>query len=90
MFYAFFAAQGFEIIPEDFTNKGRIDMTIRTDSAIFIFELKMKTNITNALQQIKSRKYHEKYTAENKTIFLIGIEFDEDVKNISEFEYEKL
>jgi len=90
MFYAFFAAQGFEIIPEDFTNKGRIDMTIRTDSAIFIFELKMKTNITNALQQIKSRKYHEKYTAENKTIFLIGIEFDEDAKNISEFEYEKL
>jgi len=90
MFYAFFAAQGFEIIPEDFTNKGRIDMTIRTDSAIFIFELKMKTNITNALQQIKNRKYHEKYLAENKTIFLIGIEFDEDVKNISEFEYEKL
>jgi len=50
----------------------------------------MKTNITNALQQIKSRKYLEKYLAENKPIFLVGIEFDEDAKNISEFEVEKV
>ena len=50
----------------------------------------MKTNITNALQQIKSRKYLEKYLAENKPIFLVGIEFDEDAKNISVFEVEKI
>jgi len=35
MFYAFFAAQGFTIIPEDFTNKGKIDMTVQTKTGIF-------------------------------------------------------
>ena len=90
MFYAFFAAQGFDIIPEDFTNKGRIDLTVKTETAFFIFEFKMKTNTKNALEQIKERKYHEKYLNLGKEIFLIGIEFDEEVKNISAFESEKL
>ena len=90
MFYAFFAAQGFDIIPEDFTNKGRIDMTVSTETGIFIFEYKMKTNSKNALQQIKDKKYHEKYLNEDKNIFLIGIEFDEEQKNISMFESEKI
>ncbi len=90
LFYAFFAAQGFVIIPEDFTNKGRMDMSIVTNSGIFIFEFKMKTNTKNALQQIKDMKYYEKYLSDKKEIFLIGIEFDEKVKNISKFEIEKL
>ena len=90
MFYAFFAAQGFDIIPEDFTNKGKIDMTIKTKTGFFIFEFKMKTNPKNALQQIKDKKYHEKYLNQNKALFLIGIEFDEEQKNISMFECEKI
>jgi len=98
LFYAFFAAQGFTIIPEDFTNKGRMDMSIKTDESVFIFECKihtehsrsMKTQSGNALQQIKDRKYYEKYQADNKQIFLIGIEFDEKERNISMFECEKL
>ncbi len=57
---------------------------------MFFFEYKMRTNLKNALQQIKDKKYHEKYTNQNKNIFLIGIEFDEEQKNISEFECEKL
>ena len=90
MFYAFFAAQGFDIIPEDFTNKGKIDMTVKTKKAVFIFEFKMKTNSKNALQQIEEKKYHEKYYHLKTDIFLIGIEFDENKKNISEFQTKKL
>ncbi len=57
--------------------------------AIYVFEFKMKTNPKNALQQIKEKKYYEKYPSENSEIYLIGIEFDEEEKNISNFEYEK-
>ena len=89
MFYAFFAAQGFHIIPEDFTNKGRIDLTVSTETGIFIFEYKMKKQKKNALQQIKDKKYAEKYMTLEKEIFLIGIEFDEEKRNISQFECEK-
>ena len=90
MFYSFFAALGFDIIAEDTTNKGRIDLTVITETSIFIFEFKMKNNKKNALAQIKEKKYHEKYTNQNKNIYLIGIEFDEQQKNTSKFEYEKI
>ncbi len=90
MFYTFFAALGLDIVAEDITNKGKIDLTILMEKGIFIFEFKMKTNPQNALQQIKERKYHEKYISENKAIYLIGIEFDEAEKNISNFELEKI
>jgi len=89
MFYALFAALGLTIIPEDFTNKGRIDFTVIMEKGIFIFEIKMKSNPKNGIEQIKEKKYHEKYIAEYKEIFLLGIEFDEQEKNLSKFETEK-
>jgi len=90
VFYAFFSALGLTIIPEDFTNKGRIDFTILMDKGIFIFEIKMKSNPENALEQIKERTYHEKYLVEDKEIFLVGIEFDEQKRNLSKFETEQI
>jgi hypothetical protein len=90
VFYSFFAALGLKIKPEDLTNKGRIDFTVIMGKAIFIFEIKMKSNPRNAITQIKERKYHEKYLAQNKEIFLIGIEFDEQEKNLSKFETQKI
>jgi len=90
VFYTFLAALGLKVIPENATNKGKIDLTVFSENSIYIFEFKMKTNPKNALQQIKDMKYYEKYLTENKAIFLIGIEFDEELKNISSFEYEKM
>ena len=90
VFYSFFAALGLTIKPEDLTNKGRIDFTVIMEKAIFIFEIKMKSNPRNAITQIKERKYHEKYLAQNKEIFLIGIEFDEQEKNLSKLETQKI
>ena len=50
----------------------------------------MKKIAKNALQQISERKYYEKYLSQQKEIFLIGIEFDEEAKNISGFEWETI
>jgi len=88
--YTFFAALGFTVIPEDVTNEGKIDLTIISNTCIFIIEFKMNTNPKNALQQIKDMKYYQKYSIENKPVFMVGIEFDEEQKNISLFEWEKL
>ena len=90
MFYAIFASVGLNIKNEDTTNKGRIDFTVTTNDGIYIFEIKMKRIQQNALSQIKEKKYHEKYLSDNKDIFLVGIEFDEEEKNISGFEWEKI
>ena len=105
IFYTYFNALGLNIIPEDITNTGNIDFAVIMDNAIYIFEIKMKkisknkqpctakavnSDKNHALEQIKERKYHEKYLSENKNIFLIGIEFDKKKKNISKFECEKV
>jgi hypothetical protein len=50
----------------------------------------MKSNPKNALQQIQEKKYQQKYLAQGKEVFLVGIEFDEDVKNISRFEWKSI
>jgi hypothetical protein len=41
IFYCYFAALGLEVIPEDATSVGRIDMTVKLDDRVFIFEFKV-------------------------------------------------
>ena len=87
LFYVYFASLGFEIIPEDITNRGRIDITLKTENAIFLFEFKVDKK--GGLEQIKKNRYYEKYLSEEKEIFLIAIEFSKKDKNIAEYEWEK-
>lgn len=88
--YVYLQSLGLNIIGEDVTNKGRIDLTIIMEQAIYIFEFKVEHSnqpTTNALQQIKDKGYADKYCNAQKPIYLIGIHFDPDEKNISAFEW---
>ena len=86
--YTFLSSLGYETAAEDVTNKGRIDLTLKTETSIFIFEFKVDSP-EEAIKQIKERKYYEKYLADGKDIFMIGINFDSGLKNISDFKWEK-
>jgi len=86
--YVYFQSLGIDIVGEDVTNKGRIDLTLKLNNFIYIIEFKVGNE--NALQQIKDKKYHEKYMNENKDIFIVGINFDKEKKNIDKFEWKKL
>jgi hypothetical protein len=88
LFYAYIKALGVDIIAEDPTNKGRIDITIILENSIYIIEF--KTDGKEALKQIKEKKYYEKYLDSNKKIYLVGIEFDIENRNIDNFEWEEL
>ena len=93
--YAYFAGLGIEFIAEDVTNLGRIDLTIATPdmSQVYIIEFKVvenKNQDAKALEQIKEKKYYEKYMEKAKEITLIGIEFSKEEKNISKFEWERI
>ncbi len=87
--YCYLAGSGLDIIAEDVTNRGRIDLTIKIENNIYILEFKMKDN-KDPLQQIKVREYYVKYQNEQKNIYLVGIEFDEEKRNIDKFEWEKI
>jgi ATP-dependent exoDNAse (exonuclease V) beta subunit len=86
--YAYFAGCGVELIAEDVTNRGRIDLTLKINNNIYIVEFKMGKN--NGLKQIKDKEYHLKYLSSKKNIYIIGISFDEAERNIGSFEWEKV
>ncbi|MGM0518859.1 MAG: AAA family ATPase, partial [Campylobacterota bacterium] len=87
--YVYLQSLGLDIIGEDVTNKGRIDLTIKMQDVIYILEFKVDGKEDEALTQIKNRKYHEKYLGEKKDIYLVGIEFDSNEKNISSIKWER-
>lgn len=89
LFYSYIKSLGIEVIGEDVTSRGRIDMTIKMSNAIYVIEFKVEGN-NNALEQIKTKKYHEKYLSEHLAIYLIGIEFDKSERNIGKMEWESL
>lgn len=92
VFYAYFTATGLDVTAEDTTNHGRIDLTITCEDKIYIIEFKVievdKTQ-GSALEQIKSKNYSEKYQGKGKKIYLIGIEFSKEDKNIKNFMWEE-
>jgi hypothetical protein len=91
IFYSYFAALGLEITLEDTTNHGRIDMTVRFEGRIYIFEFKVVELVPNgrALQQIKDKHYADKYKATGAPIYLVGVEFSKETRNIVGFEVEQ-
>jgi len=85
--YAYLASLGLDITAEDVTSKGRIDLTIKLDKTIYIIEFKVDGQ-GEALKQVRAKNYHEKYVSHGKTIYLIGIDFDSQEKNITNFAWE--
>jgi hypothetical protein len=84
--YAYFASMPIEIIAEDITNKGRIDLTIQAFDKTYIFEFKVIDE--SPLKQIKIKQYYQKY--KGGEVYIIGIVFNPDDRNVSNFEWEKI
>ena len=85
--YAYLASLGLDIVAEDVTNKGRIDLTLRLEDFIFILEFKVDGQ-GRALDQIKDRDYARKYKEDGRPVYLVGIDFDSTERNLAGFEWE--
>ncbi|MBL0708608.1 MAG: ATP-binding protein [Sulfurimonas sp.] len=86
--FAYFQSLGCDIVAEDITNKGRMDLSIKLNNIIYILEFKMGDG--DAMGQIKEKNYAKKYLSLKRDIYLVGINFDENERNISRFEWEKI
>ncbi len=65
--YAYLASLGLETIAEDTSNHSRIDLTLKFEEKIYLFEIKAVDKPTGkALQQIRERKYYKKYQGDRK------------------------
>ena len=92
VFYSYFAALGLNITVEDSSNKGRLDMAVRFQKRILLFEFKVVELVPEgrALAQLKAKNYAAKYRSSGCAITLIGVEFSRDARNIVAFEAEEL
>ena len=88
VFYASFAALGLDIVPEDVSNQGKLDMAIPFNGQVYLFEFKVVEDEAEgrALRQIREKGYAEKYRARNQPIHLIGVEFSKSRRNLVGFE----
>ncbi|WP_242469709.1 PD-(D/E)XK nuclease domain-containing protein [Rhabdochromatium marinum] len=88
VFYSHLAALGLELIAEDITHHGRIDLTLKLTQQIWLFEFKVaeRSPPGSALRQLKDKGYADKYRALGQPIVLIGIAFSEQQRQVVEFE----
>ena len=91
VFYSYFAALGLDIVVEDSTSHGRLDMAVRFAGAVYLFELKVVELAGEgaAMAQLKARGYAEKYRGSGEPIHLVGVEFSRDTRNVVGFEVER-
>ena len=92
VFYSYFAALGLDISTEKSSNAGRLDMALRFNGHVYLFEFKVVELVPKgrALQQIKDKGYAKPYLALGQPIHQIGIEFSRDSRSVVGFEVEML
>jgi hypothetical protein len=84
---------GLNVITEDNTNKGRIDLAVIVNRGIvYIIEVKVierEEEKGKAIKQIQEREYYKKYMNYEK-IYIVGIELNKVKKQIVNYEYKKV
>jgi hypothetical protein len=84
---------GLNVITEDNTHKGRIDLVVIVNKRIvYIIEVKViekEEEKGKAIRQIQEKEYYKKYMNYEK-IYIVGIELNKVKKQIANFEYKKV
>jgi hypothetical protein len=84
---------GLNVITEDNTHKGRIDLTIIVNKEIvYIIEVKVierEEEKGRAIRQIQEKEYYKKYMNYEK-IYIVGIELNRNKKQIINYEYKRV
>ena len=88
VFYSYFAALGYEIVVEESSSHGRLDLAVRAGGQVYLFEFKVVelAPAGSALKQLQERDYAAKYRGSGEPIHLIGVEFSRDTRNVTAFE----
>ena len=88
VFYSYFASVGFDIVVEDSGSADRLDMAVRFNDHVYLFEFKVVELASEgtAMAQLQAKGYADKYRSLNQPIYLIGVEFSRETRNITAFE----
>ncbi|MEM9885245.1 MAG: AAA family ATPase [Bacteroidota bacterium] len=79
---------GFYVQAEITKHKGRLDLLVEADEYLYLMEFKLEESIENAIEQIKERQYVLAYKNSPKTIYLVGVTFSKEERNVDKWQAE--
>ena len=81
---------GLDVTVEDSSGGGRLDMAVRFNGNVYLFEFKVVERAGGgaAMAQLKERRYAEKYRGLGQPIHLIAVEFSSESRNLAGFDVE--
>ena len=91
VFYSYFAGLGLDVVVEDSSNHGRLDMAVRFNDNVYLFEFKVVELAPEgaAIAQLRAKGYADKYRDRGEPIHLIGVEFSREARNLAAFDVEQ-
>ena len=91
VFYSYFAALGLDLTVEDSSSRGRLDMAVRFNDNVYLFEFKVVEMAPegSAMAQLKEKRYADKYRGLGLPIHLVAVEFSRETRNLTAFAVER-
>ncbi len=89
MMYVIFSILNHYVDVEVRTPRGRVDMVLRTATHLYLFELKLNQDAATAMHQIDLKQYPKRFMQCNLPIVKVGINFDVEKHNISDWTIEE-
>ena len=87
--YLITAFMGLYVQAEITKHIGRLNLLAETDDFLYILAFKLDEPAADAIQQIKNRKYNAAYRNSPKTVYLVGIGFSKQERNVESWEAEE-
>ena len=85
MLYVMFSFLNQYVYSQVRTAKGRMDILMKTDTTIYVMELKLDGTVEEALRQIDDKGYAIPYEADGRRIVKVGIRFSSEERTITEW-----
>ena len=91
VFYSHFAAAGFDVRAEESSSHGRLDMVVRANGGVYLFEFKVvdRAPAGVAMAQLRQRRYADRYRDLGEPIHLVAVEFSRETRNVTAFTAER-
>ena len=87
VFHAWFQALMDEVVAEDSTSRGRLDMAVVLPGNVYLFEFKVAERAASgaALAHLRERRYADKYREAGRKVHLVGVEISARSRTLTEF-----
>ena len=87
LLYVIFSLFGRYVEVEVHTPTGRVDIVMKTDKALYLFELKLNMSAQAAMKQIDLKDYASKFALSGLPIVKVGINFDPERRTIGDWKF---